>query len=434
MSKPKKAKVIPKSTKSIGPANNLADAYNAVLSDLEDRSFFDAYYINRPDSPIEEIKNRIIKSRTPVKILFAGQPKSGKTTELFRLRKELEDKCFIVYYSVYRDMEPADLKYQDLLLLSAIKLSEEAIKRNIKIHKDVKKLLSDWFIQISGEVFETKTKEKKRELEAGINLKYLVAKLGLGFKTSSEVRTEIRKKLEPRVGEIIENIDILSAIVKNQTKKEPLLIIDDLEKVDLEVAKDIFFGHAQTLGKPNLKTIFLFSKSMTYTEEGRIVASQLSKPIHLPNVMTTNREGRPHQTGLKLLEQIILKRMDKVLFEGDAFDYLFKTSNGVLSDLFSIIAGACITAISKERKKITWDDVDVHFKLLTDEFRRVIKEEFYPTLAQIYKEKEAKNDEHLSKMLHVLAVLEYRDEKGIYYDVHPAVVPLLQEKKLIHSL
>ena len=294
-----------KGSTAISPAKNLADAYNAILSDLEDRDLFDAYYVNRLDSPIEEIKKRIITSLTPVKILFAGQPKSGKTTELFRLIKELEDKCFIIYYSVYRDMEPADLKYEDLLLLSAIKLSEEAIDRKIKIDKDVTKLLTDWFVQISGEVVETRIKEKKKGLEVGANFKFLVAKLGLGFKTSSEVRTEIRKKLEPRVGEIIEKIDILSAIVKNETQKDPLLIIDDLEKVDLEVAKDIFFGHAQTLGKPNLKTIFLFSKSMTYTEEGRIVASQLSKPIHLPNIMTSNREGKPRDKGLELLRQII---------------------------------------------------------------------------------------------------------------------------------
>jgi len=434
MSTPKKAKVTPNILKSIEPANNLAEAFNAVLIDLEDRSIFDAYYVNRPDSPIEEIKNRIILSQTPVKILFAGQSKSGKTTELLRLRKELEDKCFIVYYSVYRDMEPADLKYQDLLLLSAIKLSEEAIQRKIKIDKDVTKLLTDWFVQISGEVFETKTKKKEKGLGLGVNFEFLVAKLELGFKTSAEVRTEIRKKLEPKVGEIVEKIDILSETIKSETKKDPLLIIDDLEKVDLEVAKDIFYGHAQTLGKPNIKTIFLFSKSMTYTNEGRLVASQLSDPIHLPNIMTTDREGRPHDKGLGLLRQIILTRMDKELFESDAFDYLFKTSNGVLSDLFSVVAGACITAISKGESKITWDDVDMHFKLLTDQFRRVIREECYPTLAQIHKEKEAKNDEHLSKMLHILAVLEYRDEKGIYYDIHPAVVPLLQEKKLIHSL
>lgn len=433
MSTPKKAKVIPNSTKSIGPAKNLADAYNAVLSDLEDRSFFDAYYVNRPDSPIDEIKNRLLLSHTPMKILFTGQTKSGKTTELFRLINELEYKYFTVYYSVFRDMEPADLKYQDLLILATLKLNEEAINKKVKVSRDITKLFSDWLIQISGEVFETKIKEKTKGLSLGAKLKYLITEFGLGFKTDSTIRTEVRKRLEPGVSTIVENINILAETIKSETKKDPLLIIDDLEKVDLEVSESIFYGHAQTLARPNLHTIFLFPKSMTYTGQGRLVASQLSNPIHLPNIMTFDRNRKPTK-GVDLLYNIISQRMDKDLFESNVLEYLVKTSNGVLSDLFSIIAGACITAISRRSNKVGWNDVDEHFQRLTDLFRRAIREEYYPTLAQVCNEKRTDNDKHLWDMLHIVAVLEYRDEKGIYYDVHPAVVPLLQEKKLIHSL
>jgi hypothetical protein len=431
MARQKRTNKSPKTTKAIGPAKNLADAYNAVLSDLEDRKLFEAYYVNRPDSPINEIKKRLLLSRTPVKILFAGQTKSGKTTELFRLVRELEGKYFTVYYSVFRDMEPADLKYQDLLLLAALKLSDEAIKQKVKVGKRMTKLLSDWFIQVSGEVFETKTKEKSKELSLGAKLKYLVVGLTAGFKTNATVRTEVRKRLEPQVGGIIEKIDMLAATIKNETGREPLLIIDDLEKVDRAVAEDIFYGHTQTLGRPNLRTIFLFPKSMTYTEKGRLVASQLSNPIHLLNIMTSDREGHPNDLSLDLLRQIVFKRMDDALFEPDAFEYLLETSNGVLSDLFSVLAGACITALSTDKSKISWQDVDEHFRRLTDQFRRAIKEECYPTLAQVYKEKEAENGDYLWDMLHILAVLEYRDKAGLFYEVHPAVVPVLQEKKLV---
>ena len=422
---------MPENTETIGPATNLADAYNAISSDREDRGLFGAYYVNRPDSPVDEIKTRLIITKIPVKILFAGQSKSGKTTELFRLIKELEDKYFTVYYSVFRDMEPADLKYQDLLILAAIKLTGEAIERGVKIDKALTKLLSDWFTQISGKVFETRIKEKTKGLNIGAALKYFVAELGLGFKTEATVRTEVRKKLEPKVGEIIEKIDLLAATIKNNTQKDPLLIIDDLEKVDMLVAEEIFYGHAQTLGRPNLRIIYLFPKALTYTDKGRLVANQLSNPIHLPNIMTSNRKGESNDSGLNLLRQIILKRMEKSLFDSDAFDYLLKTSNGVLSDLFSILAGACITALSNENSRITWNAVDIHFKQLTDQFRRAIREEYYTTLAQVYKEKTTVNDQYLWDMLHILAMLEYRDEEGIFYDVHPAVVPLLKEKKLI---
>lgn len=414
-----------------GPAKNLGDAYNAVLSSLGDRNLFNAYYVNRPDSPIAEIKSRLISSKVPIKILFAGQTKSGKTTELFRLIKELEDRYFTIYYSVFLDMEPADLKYPDLLLLTTLKLSEEAIRQKVKVGKDITKLLSDWFTQISGEVIETKIKEKTKTFSLRAKLKYLVGELGLGFKTDKVVRTEVRKRLEPGVGEIIENIDLLTATIKNDTGKDPLLIIDDLEKIDMDVAEEIFYGHSQTLGRPNLRAIFLFPKSMTYTDKGRLVASQLSNPIHLPNIMTSNRKGEPIDSGLKLLSEVILKRMDRDLFEADAFEYLLKTSNGVLNDMFSILAGACIAALSKGRSKITWADVDEHFKRVTDQFRRAIREPYFPKLATVYKEKRAENDQQLWDMLHILAVLEYRDEEGIFYDIHPAIVPILREKKLI---
>jgi hypothetical protein len=420
-----------KNPPSIGPANNLADAYNAVLSDLEDRNFFDAYYVNRPDSPITEIKTRIELSRTPIKILFAGQSKSGKTTELFHLIKELENEYFIVYYSVFRDMEPADIKYQDLLILATLKLAQEAINRKVRIDADMTRLLSDWLTQVSGEVLETKIKEKTKGLSFGAKLKYLVAEIGGSFKTNSTVRTEVRKKLEPRVADLIEKIDLLTATIKHKTKKDPLLIIDDLEKVDMEVAEEIFYGHSQTLGRPNLRIVYTFPKPMTYTDKGRLVATQLSNPVHLPNIMTSNRKGEPESPGLDLLRKIILMRMQESLFEPDALDYLLKTSNGVLGDLCSVLAGACITAISGGNSKIAWNDVDTHFNYLTDQFRRAVRENYYSILAQVFKEKRTDNDQNLWDMLHILAVLEYRDQEGIFYDVHPAVVPLLREKKLI---
>ncbi len=416
---------------SIGPARNLNDAYNAVLSDLEDERLFDAYYVNRPDSPIQEIKTRLTLSLTPVKILFAGQSKSGKTTELFRLIRELKDRYFTVYYSIFRDMEPADIKYQDLLVFTAIKLSEEAIRKKVKIDEHLAKILSDWLIQISGEVFKTEIKEKTKRLKLGAKLRWLVGEIGGGFKTNATLRTEIRRKVEPRIGEIVEKIDTLTGTIKSNTGKDPLLIIDDLEKIDMKVAEEIFYGHSQTLGRPNLKIIYTFPKAMTYTDKGRIIATQLSNPIHLPNIMTSNRKGQLEKAGLELLRKIILRRVDESLFEPDALNHLLKTSNGVLADLFSILAGACITSLSKGNSRITWEDVDTHSQYLTDEFRRAIRERYYPILAQVYKEKRAENDQNLWDMLHILAVLEYRDKEGIFYDVHPAVVPLLEEKKLI---
>jgi hypothetical protein len=53
-------------------------------------------------------------------------------------------------------------------------------------------------------------------------------------------------------------------------------------------------------------------------------------------------------------------------------------------------------------------------------------------LVQIYKTSEAKDssNEGFVKLLHGLMVLEY-ENTSLWYDVHPIVVDLLKQKKLI---
>jgi len=61
-------------------------------------------------------------------------------------------------------------------------------------------------------------------------------------------------------------------------------------------------------------------------------------------------------------------------------------------------------------------------------YRRMILEECYPKLAEVYRTKRTKSDQELRDLLHMLAAIEY--EQGAYYDVHPAIVPILKEKNL----
>ena len=87
----------------IKPADNFEDAYNALAMDrelLEDRSIYEAYYVLRENSPINELKHEILMDRSYSKILFTGHRKSGKSTELYRLVYELEDS-FLLYLLLF---------------------------------------------------------------------------------------------------------------------------------------------------------------------------------------------------------------------------------------------------------------------------------------------------------------------------------------------
>ena len=62
-------------------ASNFKDAYNKLGLQLKEKAFFDAYYVPREESPIVELKHRILMDDRPSKILFTGHRASGKTTE-----------------------------------------------------------------------------------------------------------------------------------------------------------------------------------------------------------------------------------------------------------------------------------------------------------------------------------------------------------------
>ena len=69
---------------------------------------------------------------------------------------------------------------------------------------------------------------------------------------------------------------------------------------------------------------------------------------------------------------------------------------------------------------------------LRHDFTRQIGSSLYDLLVQIYKTSEAKDssNEGFVKLLHGLMVLEY-ENASLWYDVHPIVVDLLKQKKLI---
>lgn len=70
------------------PADNFSDAYNALSLDkelLENKGVYNAYYVLRENSPIENLEAKIRMDRAYSKILYTGHRKSGKSTELYRL-------------------------------------------------------------------------------------------------------------------------------------------------------------------------------------------------------------------------------------------------------------------------------------------------------------------------------------------------------------
>ena len=415
------------------PPTNFKDAFAALRyqKELRDKAFQDRFYVARSVSNMELFKQELLVDKQPSKYIYTGHRKSGKTTELYRLMadQELANAYFQVFYSIGDELEIGDIDYIDILLTNAIKLYEAATQAGLKLDKDVLGDLESWLTQVSTEVIRTKGETISRKGEVGAKVNFLIGEVGSAIRTDAGSRNEIRQRLLPRTSEVIEKSNFIAGQIKQLTGKPPLLVIDDLDKLDPEPALKIFHGHTHALMQPEFKIVYTVPIALAYSPAFGQVRTQLGVPKVLPTINSHHRDGSTNPAGQELLKNIILRRMDKSLIQERALNHMIAISNGVLSDLLSIAETCFIKAIATKAQQIDWNMVDEELDTLKAQFKRSLPEDWYPRLAEIHQKKDSAHDDVLWEMLNALAVLEY--EPGPLYDVHPALLPLLKEKKLL---
>ena len=119
------------------PATDIKDAYNAVTLDplqSGDPRYVDCSSARGYDGDIvSTLAWRIDSSNAPMTQLISGHRGCGKSTELLRLAKDLEDKKFlVVYFAADEDLDVGDLEYTDLLV-AIIKRLERPWQKKIFI-------------------------------------------------------------------------------------------------------------------------------------------------------------------------------------------------------------------------------------------------------------------------------------------------------------
>jgi len=222
-------------------AENFQNAFNILGLPLETEEEFEAYYVERDDSPIKELAERIKMDYTPSKILFTGLRACGKTTELRRLMYLLKEEYFVVYFSTMNELELVDIDYKDIILsmiLQTIKAAEEA---SIKIDKDLSEEIIELFKRITGQYEVTHENKKATGFSFGAGLITIVSEIMGKYKTEFVTRKIIRENADFLIQDIIERFNTLIAYLKTKVDKPLLIIMDDLEKADLSKCEEIFY-------------------------------------------------------------------------------------------------------------------------------------------------------------------------------------------------
>lgn len=406
-------------------AQDLRQALNILNPEapLHTEEQLEGYFVTRPMSPLEDLSILLQDTTDPQKVLFTGHRGSGKSTELAKLTQGLRGQFFIIRYSIKSILNLFDLDYVDVVLSLGLELIREAIARQVQVNQEVLSHILDFTKEITKEV-ETGVKE---QANVGAELNLYVVKLSSKLGAEDATRTIVREKVQTRLSDLLESVDLLSREIEKNRQQRVLAIVEDLDKTDLDTAKEIFYGHATSLLAPYMSVIYTFPTALRHDNDFMQIEMNFPNVYILPNLKARFRDGKPDEDGLARLRDILTKRVEENLFTPEALTALAELSSGIPRELIALARRACLETRKSKQSCIDEKSVEQAARSKRMDYQVLLTTDQLNLLKQVQQTKRVENDEEHQALLHNLSVLEYRNDIGVWYDVHPLIEPLLTE-------
>ena len=418
----------------------LDEMYNAFTPEpLQpgDPAYVDCRAVRGDEDVLEELGRTVRRSRALTYQLYSGYRGSGKTTELLRLKKDLEDRGHVVVYFAADD---ADLSVQDAQYTDILLACTRHLLRELKEKADPAPILT-WLqarLRDLKEVLLIEIDLNEFNLEVGLQE---FAKLTAAVRAEPGQRQKIRERLEPHTETLIQ---ALNAFIKDGSshlleKTKLLVIADNLDRI-VPIFRDngrsnyqeIFLDRHEQLKALHCHIIYTVPISMVYSRWATELKDNYGIPLVLPSIMVRRENGAPYDPGLAVLQTIIQRRVPpplRQLLVPDVFE-----SEAVLQDLCLIGGGYVRDLVQLMQEAITKTEalpiraraVQRAADALRDVYRRAVEESQWPILRDIHETKKIENDDVQRSLLFSRCVLEYRyfDDQGdkhTWYDVHPVL-------------
>lgn len=427
--------------------NTLLETFRQAYRDLELFPLLEAEQIEKfrveyGNDTIARLEQVVEDSGEDAKTIFTGHTGCGKSTLLARFANRMRRKnYFVVLFSIADLVELSAVDHITILYAIALSLLVEATKKQVSITETTKQSLLDWFTTTRT---TTSTKDTKSEFGVGVEvLKSLTAKL----KNEATFREEIKKTYERSVTDLARKADEITAAIQVATKKQVLVIIDDLDKLDLGLVEAVYKNNINSLFLPRFQIIFtILISAIRNSELFAVLSTKTSDRIKLLAICKffsqsncRDSQAIPLEKPMNLFLEVLQKRIPAELIEPETARQIVLKSGGVVRELVRLARECCTQCLLLIRMEPDRQDIKINAEVLAaavkdlrNDFARPLGEKLYQILAKTYTDlapDDAKSDDFLS-LLHGLWVLEYEND-DLWYDVHPIVVDLLKRKKLI---
>lgn len=417
-------------------ATNLDAVYRACDPDLplsaDDVRYVDLSAVRGTKQIAKTISRSIARSGQFHQQLLTGHRGCGKSTELLRLKAELEsEQFFVVYLDTQEQLDLSNLNYLDVLLSIAKEVESELRDSGIALNADLLDNLSLWFSERVIEDSNTRelTGSVKTQADASVEIPFfakLLASLTAEIKSGSSRRISTRQKLERELAVFIVKLNALISHARNQVQqngyKDLVLIVDGLEKMPYVMMDDgysnhahLFVLHAEQIKAPQCHIVYTMPISLAYNAN---LGSDFSSILILPMV-------KINPEGIACLRQIIANRIDisQTFQQPNEVDALIKLSGGVVRDLMRLVQLSTDT----DNPTISHQEIEYARNTLIREYDRLLRDSELEQLILVNKTRRVTGEEVYARMLNLRVILEYQNGER-WAALHPAVlaVPWLQ--------
>ncbi|MBK8257026.1 MAG: hypothetical protein IPK82_30680 [Polyangiaceae bacterium] len=410
----------------------------------------------RGNDPITELRGTMVLAPTITTCqLFSGFQGTGKSTELRRLSAELQMRGFQVltiegarYINLYEPLEVTDL------LVSIAAGVAEAVWAKLGVNPLRETLLT----RVAHFLERVEILGIDVGIGAGVNIlgvdgKVDLAKFRLGLKENPSFKAQIQDRLRNKLTTVLdafrEYMGQVRAMLQGDTELSPVLIIDDLEKVQghgerqelvARQVEAIFSNFHFALKIEGYHTVWSSPPYLRFLNNN--IAGAYDNYTVLPMVRVWHWEGAgaqkkrvPDRAGLDAIRRSLELRGDIFsLFESpDLVDELITASSGHIRDVFRLMQDVLRGVVKHDDPRTQLGKAAI--QLIVSDYigtcQMAVYKDDYPLLREIAATQRVQSSNEgqvsrIAKLMDTQLVMIYRNGNE-WFDVSTPVQLLLSE-------
>lgn len=368
--------------------------------------------------------------------VLAGHNGCGKSTELMRIRAELENgdpKYFVVFCDVFENLDLNDVDFPDLLL-DLVRQIADALRKGAGIE------LKPSYLK---EVVERINKALHCEIAVeSVEIGSALAKITGTIKNSPDMRQKVREALEPFTDTFLTAAnDVIGAAISKLSKKGYagiVLLVDNLDKMPVrpkensncDTAEYLFINRAAQMTALQCHVVYTIPLTLAYSHQEQFIKNQYGG--HLPLVPATKIVGQPPTSvpckeGVAKFREIVRKRLKQAgVSVEEAFEHedvlieLIALSGGQPTELMTIVREAMVSG----GLPITKDALHRAKKEGQREYSRILLAEHIEIIKEVAKNgqyaRKSDTEEAFRQLLNSRAILQYVNDTE-WYGLNPMV-------------